>query len=142
VTVDRDILLDTGPLVAALDSADQWHVPCVGVWPEVVNRCLTTEAVLTEASHLVGRGGAAAWLPLEFLLAAHIPILGLEIDLQRQAALLMRRYEAVPMDYADAGLVALGQALGIDSVFTTDRKGFSTYRRAHGRWFCLLPEPC
>ncbi|MFQ6046240.1 MAG: hypothetical protein ACE5PT_07765, partial [Gemmatimonadales bacterium] len=69
---------DTGPLVAALDRSDQWHERCTDVWPELIERCLTTEAVLTEASHLVERGGAPAALPLEFLLAAGIPILGLE----------------------------------------------------------------
>ncbi len=42
-------------------------------------------------------------------------------------------------DYADAGLVVLAHAMRIDTVFTTDRKGFSTYRRARDRGFELFP---
>ena len=48
-------------------------------------------------------------------------------------------YAGVPMDYADACLVVLGRVLGVDAVFTTDRKGFATYRRAPGRSFRILP---
>jgi hypothetical protein len=36
--------------------------------------------------------------------------------------------------------VALAEALRIGTVFTTDRRGFETYRRATGGAFTLLPE--
>ncbi len=45
-----------------------------------------------------------------------------------RAAALMRRYQDVPMDYADATLVALAEDLRANQVFTLDRKGFSIYR--------------
>lgn len=136
----RDVLLDTGPIVATLDRSDQWHAPCAAAWEAVLDRCVTTEAVVTEACHLVQRGGASAALPLEFLLAAEIPILGLEPGLHRHAARLMNRYADVPMDYADAALVALSEALDLHTVMTTDRRGFVAYRRAGGTGFDLLPQ--
>ncbi len=80
----RDVLLDTGPLVAVLDARDQWHARCLAVWPELVHRCVTTEAVVTEACHLVLRGGAPANLPLDFLLAADIPTDAAAGDRRRQ----------------------------------------------------------
>ncbi len=135
----RDVLLDAGPIVATLDRADQWHEQCVTSWETVLSRCVTTEAVVTEACYLVQRGGAAGALPLEFLLAAQIPIVGLETGLHRHAARLMNRYSNVPMDYADATLVAVAEALALGTVMTTDRRGFSTYRRSQGRGFELLP---
>ena len=131
--------MDTGPLVAALDRRDQWHDRCVEVWADVIGRCVTTEAVLTEASHLVHRGGASAAVPLEFLLAAGIPILGLERAQHRHAAALMARYADVPMDYTDATLVAVGVALKLGKVFTTDRRGFATYRLTTRLGFEMLP---
>ena len=136
----RDVLLDTGPIVAHLDLRDQWHARCAAVWPGVVHRCVTTEAVVTEACHLVLRGGGPAALPLQFLLAAQIPILGLEPAGQRHAGRLMERYAGLPMDYADASLVALADGLGLQRVFTTDRRGFAAYRRSRGKRFVLLPE--
>ena len=135
----RDVLLDTGPIVAALDGNDQWHASCRDTWQHIADRCITTEAVVTEACHLVHRGGASASLPLEFLLAARIPILGLELALHRHAARLMVRYKSLPMDYADAGLVALADALRLEIIFTTDRRGFGVYRKATGTGFELVP---
>jgi hypothetical protein len=137
--VARDVLLDTGPIVATLDAADQWHARCLPIWETHVDRCLTTEAVVTEACHFLQRGGGSAALPVEFLLAAAIPILALETGWQRHAARLMRRYADVPMDYADASLVALADALDLGTVVTTDRRGFSAYRRSRGAGFEILP---
>lgn len=136
---ERDVLLDTGPLVSLLDARDQWHPRCVAVWPQVVHRCVTTEAVVAEASHLVLRGGAPASLPLDFLLAAGIPIVSLPAGGHRRVRSLMTTYGSVPMDYADATLVALAEALKIRTAFTTDRVGFATYRLAGRQSFTLLP---
>jgi predicted nucleic acid-binding protein len=132
-------LLDTGPLVAVLDAADQWHARCAAVWHDVADRCLTTEAVVTEASHLVARGGAPASLPLEFLLSVGIPIIALETPGHEHAVRLMNRYANVPMDYADATLVVVADALKLDTVLTTDRRGFRAYRRNSGTTFLLTP---
>lgn len=138
--VRRDVLLDTGPLVAVLDARDQWHVRCAAAWPALIARCITSEAVVTEACHLTGRGGGPASAPLDFLLMAEIPILSLETGGHRRAASLMRQYATVPMDFADASLVALGEALSIETVFSTDRRGFSTYRPPRAERFTLIPE--
>jgi len=144
-TGDRDsvsatVLLDTGPLVAVLDRRDQWHDAAAGIWPTVIRECVVTEAVVTEATHLVGRGGGDAALPLEFLLRAGVTILALPAGAHQRAATLMRRYESVPMDYADATLVAAGEALGINVVFTFDQRGFDTYRLPRGKRFARLPD--
>ena len=134
----RDVLLDTGPLVAVLDARDQWHDRCTQAFPAMVHRCVTTEAVVTEACHLALRGGRA-WAPLEFLLGARIPILGVETGGHRRALTLMERFGALPMDYADASLVAAAEALDVSTVFTLDRRGFSTYPRPRGARFTLVP---
>lgn len=134
----RDILLDTGPLVAILDQGDPHHQACVDLWHEIAERCITTDAVVTEATHLVGRAGAAP-LPLELLLAAGVPIVSLEPDAREHAARLMRRYGVLPMDYADATLVVVADLIKAARVFTLDRKGFTTYRRGTGLPFGILP---
>jgi uncharacterized protein len=122
-----------------LDAAHQWHARCVTAWHELGDRCLTTEAVVTEASHHVARGGAAAALPLEFLLDIGVPIVALESSGHEHAARLMNRYRDVPMDYADATLVVVADALKLGTVLTTDRRGFRAYRRATGAAFVVQP---
>jgi uncharacterized protein len=52
---------------------------------------------------------------------------------RRVAAALMELYADTPMDFADATLVLLAEALDIRDVFTLDRRGFSVYRTRHGR---------
>ena len=138
MTAPRDILLDTGPLIAILDAGDPHHGACAELWPEIAERCITTDAVVTEATHLVGRAGSAS-LPLELLLAARVPIVSLEQEAQEHAARLMRRYGALPMDYADATLVIVADMIRATLVFTLDRRGFQSYRRGSGDAFTLLP---
>jgi predicted nucleic acid-binding protein len=86
----------------------------------------------------------AAWLdgrqadgPL--LLAALVAASAMEVyDLSRapelgEAVVLMDKYSDRPMDFADATLVLLAEALGIGAILTLDRGGFATYRTRHGR---------
>lgn len=123
-----------------LDAADQWHTQSAAVWEDVADRCVTTEAVLTEASHLIGRAGAPS-LPLELLLAADVPVVSLERAGHEHAVRLMRLFTTVPMDYADATLVVLADALRVNRVFTFDRRGFRAYRPAKGAPFEIMPGP-
>jgi predicted nucleic acid-binding protein len=51
----------------------------------------------------------------------------------------MERYRNVPMDFADATLVVLGEELQIDRVFTLDRRGFATYRMNRQKPFRVIP---
>jgi len=59
-------------------------------------------------------------------------------SLQRMIA-LMEKYHGLPMDFADATLVALGEESEIDQVFTLDRRGFSIYRLHGKKAFRLSP---
>lgn len=136
----RDVLLDTGPIVATLDASDQWHRSCADSVLELIERCVTTEAVVTEACHMVGRGRARASLVLDFLLDADVPILSLDRSALRHAARLMDRYAKVPMDFADAALVTLADGLQLGTVLTTDRRGFRAYRPASGKAFRVFPS--
>ena len=137
---ERDVLLDTAPLVALFNARDQWHARTATLWPDLVGRCVTTEAIVAEASHLVLRATGNAFAPLEFLLAAGIPIEPLNSAGHRRAVRLMQQYQDLPMDYGDATLVVLAEALGIGDVFTTDRRGFTAYRAPRAARFRIFPN--
>jgi predicted nucleic acid-binding protein len=57
----------------------------------------------------------------------------------RRASELMLKYDDVPMDYADATLVALAEELKTSEIFTLDRKGFTAYRWQQRRAFRIHP---
>jgi predicted nucleic acid-binding protein len=137
--VADELLLDTGPFVALVDRSEGRHDQCVAVLEGWTGAVVTTEAVLAETLYLVGpqwRGQKAA---LEFILRGAFQLVpSSHASLQRVAA-LMERYRNVPMDFADATLVALGEELDTDWVFTLDRRGFSTYRMNRRKPFRVIP---
>lgn len=62
-----------------------------------------------------------------------------KISIQR-AQSLMEKYKDIPMDYADATLVALAEEIKSESVFTLDQRGFQTYRWNRNQTFKILPS--
>jgi len=47
--------------------------------------------------------------------------------------------ENLPIDFADAALLALCERENLTAVFTTDRRDFSIYRPRHVRRLTLIP---
>lgn len=134
-----ELLLDTGAFVALVDRSEQRHADCVAVLENWSRPIVTTEAVLTETLYLVGPTWESQQVCLEFLLrGAFLLVPSSRKSLQRVAA-LMEKYYDIPMDFADATLVALGEELQIDQVFTLDRRGFSEYRLPGKKPFRIFP---
>jgi predicted nucleic acid-binding protein len=81
--------------------------------------------VLTEATHLLAgvRGGRAACVDF-FLSGGALLVPSSTASLQRVRKLL-DKYADLPMDFADATLVALAEELDCTSVFTTDRTDYA-----------------
>jgi predicted nucleic acid-binding protein len=134
-------LLDTGPLVSYLDAADPAHGGVAECLDDFSGRLVTTGAVITEAMHFVGttKGGAAALA--EFVDASGLQVYELcQPPELREAAKLMAKYSDTPMDFADATLVLLAEALYAHDIVTLDRRGFSAYRTRRRRHFRLVLE--
>jgi len=137
--VEDELLLDTGAFVALVDRDEEMHDDCVAALEQWTGPVVTTEAVLTETLYLVGPGCRAQKTCLEFILRGAFRLVPSSAKSLQRAAVLMERYRNVPMDFADATLVVLGEELETDRVFTLDRRGFSTYRRQRNRAFQIIP---
>jgi len=135
----RAALIDTGPLVAYLDSADPAHSQVVPHLDHFTGGLATTSAVITEAMHFVSAAPGGARVLAEFVGASGLEVYDLcrppELD---AAVALMEKYADTPMDFADATLVLLAEALNLRDVFTLDRRGFSAYRTRPGSAFHLM----
>ncbi len=134
------ILIDAGPLIAIVDRDDRDHDRCVSVLRRLAVPLVTTWPALTEAMYLLGdRAGWAAQERLwRMLLRRDLIARVTDQPTLARAFDLMRTYRNVPMDFADATLVALAESLDDRRVFTLDRD-FTIYR-LHGRTrFELLP---
>lgn len=133
------LLLDTGGLVTLLDRSQRNHRAFVEFFDSWQGAVVSTEAVLTEASHLLGRVPGGRTACLDFFLAGGARLIPQSrVTLERCRA-LVERYADVPMDFADATLVVLAEDLGTTLVLTTDRKDFSVYRIGSRRRFEIVP---
>lgn len=126
--------MDTGPLVAYLDAGDLAHSAVAACWDGYSEKLATTSAVITEAMHMVraARGGPRRLA--ELIAASEMKVYDLCQPPEIMAAVsLIEKYAEVPMDFADATLLLLAEALFIDDILTLDRRGFSAYRTRRKR---------
>ncbi|HET9211978.1 MAG TPA: PIN domain-containing protein [Thermoanaerobaculia bacterium] len=135
-----ELLLDTGALVSLLDRSQPHHRRFTEFFSGWRGAVVSTEAVLTEATHLLGRTPGGRELCLEFFLAGGATLVPASLSTLRRCRVLVERYADLPMDYADATLVILAEDLRTDLVFTTDRRDFEVYRFGRNRPFQVLPS--
>jgi len=138
--VGAELLLDTGALVSLLDRSQPRHAACRRFFDQWKGVVVSTEAVLTEASHLLAgvHGGVTSCVDF-FVRGGAVLVPSTPTSLRRVRALL-EKYADLPMDFADGTLVALAEELDSTSVFTTDRTDFSVYRVKGRRPFRVLPD--
>jgi len=134
-----ELLLDTGALVSLLDRSQRLHGDCTRFFERWRGTVVSTEAILTEATHLLGRGRGGRQACLDFFLAGGALLIPSAEGSLRRSRKLLEEYADLPMDYADSTLVVLGEELGTNLVFTTDRRDFAVYRLRGRRHFRVLP---
>ncbi len=134
------ILTDAGPLVALLDRSENGHARCAQALASVALPLVTTWPVVTEAMYLIGRllgwnGQAALWRLIE---QGTLEIVDISAGAASRMRVLMEQYRDLPMDFADASLVAVAEELRLNRVFTLD-SDFRVYRLPRGRAFVVIP---
>lgn len=137
----KPVLIDTGPLVSYLDEADSEHERVAAWLGDFTGVLCTTSAVVTEAMHLLKSDSHGPRRLAEFVQAARIQVFDATQPEQLLSAVtLIEKYEDVPMDFADATLVLLGERLGATQIVTLDRRGFLTFRTRKRKSFEILPS--
>lgn len=122
------VVVDTGPLVALLNRKDRHHGWVREVLDTIEPPVFTCEAVISEACFLLSRirGGQDAVLELVSKDILKVDFrLSPEIDSVRG---LMKKFQSVPMSFADACLVRMSE-LEPDSRILTLDSDFRVYRR-------------
>jgi predicted nucleic acid-binding protein len=137
--VAGELLLDTGALVSLLDRTQTHHEACAAYYEAWTGPVVSTEAVLTEATHLLSQVAGGREACLDFFLAGGATLVPSDAASLRRCRELVYRYRDLPMDFADATLVTLGEELGIRKVFTFDRD-FEVYRLRRRSRFELVPD--
>ena len=136
----RTVLIDSGPLVAALCERDGHHRWARRHFEAADEPFVTCEAVISECLFLLDNihDGKEA---LCRLLERGVVIVDFSFTDQIQETIrLLRRYDDTPMSLADACLVRMSEQTNNTAVFTTD-SDFRIYRR-NGRHMIpvVMPE--
>jgi predicted nucleic acid-binding protein len=132
------IAVDTGPIVALFDKNDVKHHTCVETFKAIREPLFTTWPVITEAFHLLGFSHTVQDDLWEFIERGTVLISDLDRTLVKTCRKLMKKYHDLPMDIADASLVAMADAESIRTIFTLD-KDFKVYKTKQNKHFKLLP---
>lgn len=133
------LLVDSGPLVALLNTADSRHAECVEAFRGVREPLATVWPAFTEAMHFLDASWKAQDALWEFVESGVVAILPLEKPDRARMRQLMEKYRDLPMDLADAALVCVAEREKIARIFTIDRRDFERYRPKGIGHFTILP---
>lgn len=131
-------LCDTGPLVALADHTDSLHDSCRAAFEGLAADLVTTWPVLSEAFYFLDRprDRDVLW---DMIMNRGVELADIRPHEVSRMRALMNQYSDLPMDFADASLVALAERLKVRQVFTLDRRDFHIYRPRHIRSFEVFP---
>jgi uncharacterized protein len=138
--VTKQILIDTGPIVAILSEDDADHDRCGDVLPALDPPLLTCWPVVTEAAWLLRKRPNTLAKMFEGFRNDFFALLPLGVDDLPAVAALMRRYESAGLQLADAALAHLAERENIRTIFTLDRRDFSILRLKRNRALKIIPE--
>jgi predicted nucleic acid-binding protein len=135
------LILDTGPLLAALDAADPDHDQCAELLLSAREDLVVPMLVLTELDYWCHqRLGADVWLGFldDLLAGAYRPEQPTTADLRRCRE-LQGTYLDLALGVTDASVLALAERLREPKIATLDRRHFGTVRPRHVDGLVLLP---
>jgi uncharacterized protein len=134
------VLVDTGPLVAILSRNDQYHKACVEALRHLPAPLLYCWPVITEAAWLLRAYPRAVEQLLGSVGGGFLDLLPVAGEEAKAIVPLLKRYQSIRPQLADAALVYLAGRENINTIFTLDRRDFAVYRSSRKTAFHIVPE--
>ena len=126
--MNRQVIVDTGPIVALLNGRDRHHAWAVRQFADIEPPLLTCEPVISEACFLLDQTKEGSAAVFEMLLRQAMAIRFRLDEHLREVHSLRTKYVDVPMSVADASLVRMAERFERSSVLTLD-SDFVRYRK-------------
>jgi predicted nucleic acid-binding protein len=136
------LVLDTGPLLAALDAADPDHSVCASLITEAREDLLVPALVLAELDYWCHkRLGGEVWISFldDVLAGAYRVEPPIDADLRRCRE-LQATYLDLRLGITDASVIALVERFDEPKVATLDHRHFGTVRPQHVEALNLVPR--
>jgi uncharacterized protein len=136
------LILDTGPLYAALDRSDADHQTCRRMIEESSERLVIPAPVLVEVDYWIHKrlnAGALTTL-LDDIAAGAFQIEDLTIPDYERVRDICDTYADNDVGFVDAAVLAITERLQEKKLATLDRRHFGTMRPRHVESLRLLPQ--
>ena len=133
------LIIDTGPLVAALDATDPDHERCAELIQGTSEPRVVPVCVLVEAEYLLRPWSLAFAALLADFDRGGLRLLDLSVPWLLRAGELIRDYHDLPLGLVDATVLAAVEMFSESKVATLDHRHFSVVRPAHVEALELLP---
>jgi predicted nucleic acid-binding protein len=136
------LVLDTGPIVAALNSADPDHDRCGALLAEAREDLIIPCPVLVEVDYWCRKSLDLQTFDLlvEDIAGGAYRLFELGIEGTRRAVALEKEYGDLDLGFVDAAVVATCELMDEDRVVTLDRRHLGVVRPSHRPFLHLLPE--
>jgi predicted nucleic acid-binding protein len=135
------LILDTGPIYAALDRSDQDHAACRRLIETTSEPLIVPSPVLVEVDYWIHQrlhvGVLVAFL--DDVLEGAYQVEDLEVDDYRRVRELCDQYGDADLGFVDAAVIAVAERLGEDKLATLDQRHFRAVRPRHVASLRLLP---
>jgi len=125
----RPVIIDTGPLVAALSRRERHHAWARAQFSHIEPPFVTCESVISEACFLVQSVDHGVDSLMQLVQRGVVAISFHLADERPAVSRLLKRYASVPMSLADACLVRMAEQLSESPVLTLD-SDFRIYRKS------------
>lgn len=139
IAVARRVLLDTGVLVAMLNTEDSDHLRVVECLRDFRARFVTVEGVLIECAHITRKIPNASLHVIDAVLRLHCEIHATTHERLTKARALLQNGRG-RLDLVDALLVVAAHELRVKEVLTLDQRDFSRLRAHDGARLRLFPQ--
>jgi predicted nucleic acid-binding protein len=135
------LVLDTGPLLAAVFPADDHHQQCVHLLENCTERLIVPSPVLPEISYFLTKFGEyAAFIELlRNIRAGQLQIEDLIAQDYDRAIELLEQHNYLRIGFVDAAVLAVTERLQEEKLATLDRRHFTMMRPKHTDCLMLLP---
>ena len=133
----KPILVDTSFLIAIYNRSDRHHARCMRALAAVAAPLVTCEAVIAESFHMLRFARGAAESILGSIERGEIEIQFKLTDSSANVRTILKKYDDLEADLAEACLVAMADDLDTGDILTLD-SDFKHYRWRRNRAFRLL----
>jgi len=120
-------LVDSGPLVALFNNSDKYNKDAIHVMKSNKLQLYTTWPVITEVVYLLGNHRTIIQDFLNWVYEGGLIMFDITLSDLFRIIELSSKYSDVPMDFADASLVAISERESLNNIFTFD-SDFYIYR--------------